>query len=40
MDSMIDRPWNRTEFLHSNLTEWVMENRPQLVWASLTIVQS
>jgi hypothetical protein len=35
-----DRPWERTEFKHHPIRQWALENRPDLVYAVLVIVQS
>ncbi len=40
LDPKVDRPWQRTGFRHEDLRSWADENRPQLVWAALTLVQS
>lgn len=40
LDAKVDRPWLRNGFRHPNLSEWVRENRPKLVWASLTIIKA
>jgi len=39
LDSKVDRPWERTGFRHDPLTPWVRENRHDLVWALLVLVQ-
>jgi hypothetical protein len=35
-----ERPWQRQGFKHDPIREWVLEHRPELVSAILTIVQS
>ncbi len=42
IDAKVDRPWMRdaTSFRHPNLMEWVEENRHELIWAALTMVQA
>lgn len=35
-----ENPWLRDNFRHPNLKEWIAENRGDLVWAALTLVQS
>ncbi|GAG17382.1 unnamed protein product, partial [marine sediment metagenome] len=40
LDAKIDRPWERTSFRHPNLHGWVQENRSQLVWAALVLIQA
>ena len=34
-----ERPWQRDNFKHSPLKEWVRAHRPELVWAVLVLVQ-
>lgn len=38
LESQLARPYDRQDFRHDNLREWVMEHRPQLVGALLTIL--
>jgi hypothetical protein len=40
LDSKTDRPWERETFRHKELMSWVDENRGDLIWAGLTIIQS
>ncbi len=42
MDAKMERPYERSEkdFKHPDLRGWVSENRPQLVWAVLTLIQN
>jgi len=40
LDAKQDRPWERTEFRHANLRLWALENRSELVWASLTLIRA
>ena len=40
LDAMTDRPENRTGFKHDPLQEWASNNRPELVWACLTLIQN
>jgi hypothetical protein len=42
MDAKMDRPWNRdpSSFKHSNIIKFARENRGELIWAALTIIQN
>lgn len=42
IDAKTDRPWERPKstFKHPKLREWVLENRPRLVHAALTLVRA
>ena len=40
LDAKSDRPWLRSGFHHSNLSEWVVGHRGELLWALLTICRS
>ena len=40
IDPKCPRPWERKDFKHPKLRLWVDQHRPQLVWASLTLIQS
>ena len=40
LDTGSAEPWRRSEFRHSNLLEWIRQNRPQLIHALLTLVQA
>lgn len=40
LDPKVDRPWQRTDFKHPKLGEWVRENRGRLIWAILVIVRA
>ncbi|MCP4542457.1 MAG: hypothetical protein GY832_35485 [Chloroflexi bacterium] len=40
IDAQRDRPWLRSGFRHPNLRKWAEENRSDLVWAALTLVQN
>ncbi|KIC48388.1 hypothetical protein [Tateyamaria sp. ANG-S1] len=40
MDPKTDKPENREDFRHADLTGWVRKNRGRLVWACLTLVQN
>jgi hypothetical protein len=40
LDAKVDAPWERKDFRHPNLLKWAKENRGQLVWAALTLVQA
>jgi len=40
LDAKIDQPWLRQSFRHHDLRSWVKEHRGELVWASLTLIQS
>jgi hypothetical protein len=39
LDPKVDRPWERTNFRHENLREWVLANRGDLIWATLVLVR-
>lgn len=40
LDAKRDQPWLREGFKHPALIEWAKENRSQLVWAALTLIQA
>jgi putative DNA primase/helicase len=42
LDSKSDRPWERktSNFRHPNLLSWVKDNRGELIWAALTMIQA
>jgi len=40
IDPKCDRPWERTDFKHTDLRRWVDEHRGELVWAGLVIVKA
>ena len=40
LDAKADRPWEREKFKHDPLMVWVREERHQLVWALLVLVQN
>jgi len=40
LDAKTDRPWLREGFKHPDLKGWVHENRPQLIWAALTLARA
>jgi hypothetical protein len=40
MDAGVENPEYRTNFRHPDLKRWCLKNRPLLVWAALTLVQS
>ena len=40
LDPKVDKPWQRTGFKYPTLTKWVKENRPNLVWAVLVLLQN
>lgn len=40
LDAKVERPEDRASFKHARLKEWVEENRPELVRACLTVIQS
>jgi hypothetical protein len=42
LDPKVDRPWRRQsdQFKHAELRQWVREQRNQLVWSILVLVQS
>jgi hypothetical protein len=39
LDPKQDRPWQREDFKHTDLRTWVVDHRPELIWAALTIIQ-
>lgn len=41
LDAKMDQPWRREpeEFKHKKLLQWVKQNRGQLVWSCLTLIQ-
>lgn len=39
IDPRCPKPWERTEFKHPSLREWVDEHRSQLVWSALILAQ-
>jgi hypothetical protein len=40
LDAGVAQPWLRNGFRHPNLRVWVIENRGELIWAALTIIQA
>ena len=40
LDAKIDEPWLRDGFRHPDLRTWARENRGQLVWAALVLIQA
>ena len=40
IDPECSRPWERKDFKHPKLRLWADQHRPQLVWASLTLIQA
>lgn len=40
LDAKTDRPWERTQFRHSDLRGWVRERRGELVWSCLTLIRA
>ena len=40
LDAKVDRPWERANFRHTNLTAWLQRHRHELVWAFLVLVQN
>ncbi len=40
MDSNVDRPWLREGFRHPNLMKWVKDNRSEIIWSALTLIQN
>lgn len=40
LDAKTPNPENRVGFRHNDLEGWVLEHRPQLVWAILTLIQN
>jgi hypothetical protein len=40
LDAGVERPWLGRDFKHPNLRRWVEENRAELIWAALTLIQA
>lgn len=40
LDTKMNRPWQRDNFRHKYIRIWALENRGELVWAALTLVQA
>lgn len=40
LDPKQDRPWRRSGFRHEDLRTWVDDNRSEIVWSALTLVQA
>ena len=40
IDPKCERPWERKDFKHPNLTVWANKHRADLVWAALTLIQA
>lgn len=40
IDPRIDRPWLRDGFRIKNLRDWTVQNRGELIWASIVLIQS
>lgn len=40
LEAAVERPWERSEFKHSDLIGWVTANRAELLWAFLVLVQA
>lgn len=40
LDSKTDRPWEREEFRHKELSGWVDDQRGELIWSGLVMVQA
>ena len=40
IDPKCSRPWERKDFRHPKLRLWADQHRPELVWASLTLIQA
>ncbi|AZQ66824.1 hypothetical protein EF888_06525 [Silicimonas algicola] len=40
LDARMARPETRGGWRHANLKRWVLENRPRIVWACLTLIQN
>jgi len=40
LDREMERPWEETGFRHPRLRQWATENRGDLIWAILTLVQA
>lgn len=40
LDARVARPQARTGFVHDDLLRWARENRGQLVWSALTVIQA
>ena len=40
LDAVEEKPWKREGFRHKHLRRWALENRGELIWALLTLVQA
>ena len=40
LDPQDPRPWDRTDFRHDDLIGWAADNRGDLIWAALTLIQA
>jgi hypothetical protein len=40
LNAEVERPWERSDFRHDPLLEWVQENRGELLWGLLTLAQA
>jgi len=40
LDAKVERPWLREGFRHPDLRQWMNENRGELIWGALTIIQA
>jgi putative DNA primase/helicase len=40
IDPKVERPWERSEFRHPQLTAWTLENRGRLLQAALTLLRA
>jgi putative DNA primase/helicase len=40
LDAKVERPWLGRKFRHPNLTKWVIEQRPNLIWAALVLTRA
>jgi hypothetical protein len=40
LDAEVERPWERDDFKIKSLKAWAFENRAELVWSALTLIQA
>lgn len=40
LDAKVDRPWQRTNFKHADLTAWTAAHRGELIGAALTLIRA
>jgi len=39
MDAKVERPWERTGFMHDPILGWITEHRGELIWSSLVLIR-